>query len=268
MLRQQAGRRHVKNDYILPHALAGEHQRLALMSKLLDPLHHRLLETVGLKPGLRCLEIGCGNGSISQWMSRKVGPAGHVVATDIDLQYIKRLRRSNLEIRQLNILKEKPEAGKYDLITARAVLHHIATPEKAIRNMVQALKPGGILLSIEPDFLAAIAATPPRLRAFWQAWLRWSQSVDVNYFIGRKMPDLLTAAGLQKVAAEGTTEIYRGDSPWAAYWLDTIRELKGRLLKSGYMSSHMLTHFEKFYSDPEAWTSAITFVAAWGERSH
>jgi 2-polyprenyl-3-methyl-5-hydroxy-6-metoxy-1,4-benzoquinol methylase len=122
----------MKNNYVLPHSLAGERQRLALMSKLLDPLHRRLLENVGLKPGLRCLEVGCGNASISQWMSRKVGKAGHVVASDIDLQYIKRLAKSNLEVRQLDILKEKPEPGRYDLITARAVLHHIAKPERAI----------------------------------------------------------------------------------------------------------------------------------------
>ena len=253
-------------DYILPHALVGEQQRLALMSKLLDPLHHRLLESVGLKKGSQCLEVGSGNGSISQWMSKRVGSSGHVVASDIDLQYMKGLGRSNLEVRPLNILKERPEFNKYDLITARAVLHHIGNPGIGIRNMVQALKLGGALLSIEPDFLAAIATTPPPLHSFWQGWLKWSQSVGVDYFIGRKMPDLLVAAGLQEVAGEGTTEIYPGRSLWAEYWLDTIRELKDRLLESGYISSHDLDCFERSYSDPDAWTSAITFVATWGKR--
>ena len=119
----------METDYILPHALVGEQQRLALMSKLLDPLHHRLLKSVGLKKGLQCLEVGSGNGSISQWMSKRVGSSGHVVATDIDLQYMKGLGKSNLEVRPLNILKERPEFNKYDLITARAVLHHIGNPE-------------------------------------------------------------------------------------------------------------------------------------------
>lgn len=258
--------RHAKTDYILPHVLVGERQRLALMSQLLDPMHHRLLKEVGLKPGLRCLEVGSGNGSISQWMRKRVGPSGHVVATDIDLQYMRGLGKSNLEVRPLDILKDKPEFNTFDLVTARAVLHHIANPEEAIRNMAQALRPGGTLLSIEPDFLAAIATTPPPLRAFWKAWLRWSRSVGVNYFIGRKMPDLLAAAGLQQIAGEGTTEIYPGGSLWGAYWLDTIQELKGRLLESGYMSSSSLDCFERLYSDPNAWTSAITFVATWGKR--
>ena len=255
-----------KDSYVLPHTLTGERQRLALMSELLDPLHRTLLEKLGLRPGWRCLEVGCGNGSISQWMAGKVAPKGHVVATDIDLRYIDRLHAPNLEVRQLDILKSKLELAKYDLVTARAILHHIASPGKAIQHMVQALKPGGILLSIEPDFLPATAATPEALQTFWQAWLEWSHSVGIDYFIGRTMPGLLTAAGLARVGAEGTTALYPGQSPWAKYWLETIKELRPRLLESGHMTRPMLTRFDRLYATPRHWTSAITFVATWGTR--
>ena len=255
-----------KRTYILPHTLTGERQRLALMSDLLDPLHQHLLEKLGLRPGWRCLEVGCGNGSISQWMATKVGPKGQVVATDLDLRYIGDLRAPNLEVRQLDILKSKPEPAKYDLVTARAILHHIPSPQKAIKHMTQFLKPGGILLSIEPDFLPAAAATPEPLRAFWQGWLEWSHSVGVDYFIGRKMPSLLAAARLQDVSAEGTTAFYRGKSPWAHYWLETLNELQPRLLESGYLTAPSLSRFKRLYSDPKLWTSAITFVASWGTK--
>jgi 2-polyprenyl-3-methyl-5-hydroxy-6-metoxy-1,4-benzoquinol methylase len=256
----------LKSDYILPHTLTGERQRLDLMSELLDPLHRRLLEKLGLRPGWRCLEVGCGNGSISRWMAGKVGPNGSVVASDIDLKYVKNLRKPNLEVRQLDILKEKPEPGRYDLVTARAILHHIETPAKAIAHMTQALKPGGVLLCIEPDFLSATVATPESLGDFWEAWLQWSRSVGINYFIGRTMPRLLTAAGLDCVNAEGTTAIYPGDSSWAKYWLDTIKELRPQLLESGHMTRPMLTRFNRAYADPRHWTSAITFVGSWGKK--
>jgi SAM-dependent methyltransferase len=236
------------------------------MSQLLDPLHRSLLETLGLRPGWRCLEIGCGNGSVSQWMATKVAPKGHVVATDIDLRYIDNLHSPNLEVRQLDILKDKVEPGKYDLVTARAILHHIASPKKAIQHMIHALKPGGVLLSIEPDFLPATAATPEPLRAFWQAWLQWSSSVGINYFIGRTMPGLLTAAGLDRVDAEGNTALYPGRSPWAEYWLETIKELRPRLLESGQMTRPMLSSFNHLYANPRHWASAITFVASWGTK--
>lgn len=258
-----------KDAYILPHTLTGEQQRLALMSQLLDPLHRSLLEKLGIRPGWRCLEIGCGNGSISRWMATKVGSRGRVVATDIDLRYIDNLRAPNLEVRQLDILKDsrdKPEPGKYDLVTARAILHHIASPKKAIQNMVQALKPGGVLVSIEPDFLPATAATPEPLRLFWQAWLQWSRSVGVNYFIGRTMPGLLAAAQLDHVGADGNTALYSGRSPWSEYWLETIKELRPRLLESGQMTPPMLSSFNRLYANPRHWTSAITFVASWGTK--
>lgn len=255
-----------KSSYILPHTLTGERRRLALMSSLLDPLHQRLLERLGLRSGWHCLEVGCGNGSISHWMAGKVGPKGHVVATDIDLRYIDNLHAPNLEERQLDILKPITDDRRYDLVTARAILHHLRSPKKAIRHMAELLKPGGILLSIEPDFLRATAAAPEPLRHFWQAWLDWSRSVGVNYFIGRTMPGLLAATGLHDVGAEGTTALYRGKSPWAQYWLETLDELRPRLLESGYVTAPMLARFKLLYSDPRIWTSSITFVASWGTK--
>ncbi len=258
-----------KTSYILPHTLTGERQRLALMSELLDPMHRALLEKLGLRSGWRCLEVGCGNGSISKWMAGKVGPKGRVLATDLDLRYIDNLQSPNLEVRQLNILKyekDKLETGRYDLVTARAVLHHVRSPKKAIEHMVEFLKPGGVLLSIEPDFLPATAAKPESLRIFWQGWLEWSHAVGINYFIGHTMPALLTAAGLNRVDAEGATALYPGNSPWARYWIETLKELRPRLLESGHITEPMLSRFHRLYSDPRIWTSAITFVASWGTK--
>jgi SAM-dependent methyltransferase len=127
------------NQYILPHNLAGERQRLGLMSELLDPLHRSHIEQLGLQAGWRCLEVGCGNGSMSEWLANRVAPGGHVVATDIDTRYIASLVVPNLEVRQLNILEDAVEDCAYDLVTARAVLHHIESPEKAVRRMLGVL---------------------------------------------------------------------------------------------------------------------------------
>ncbi len=254
------------NQYILPHNLTGERQRLGLMSELLDPLHRSHIERLGLQAGWRCLEVGCGNGSTSEWLAGRVAPGGHVVASDMDTRYIAGLVVPNLEVRQLNILEDAVEQGAYDLVTARAVLHHIQSPEKAIQRMLAALKPGGVFLSIEPDMLNATAAEPESLRAFWQGWFQWTNSVRIDYFIGRKMPSLLVGLTLEAVAAEGHTALYNGGSHWATYWLETLKELRPRLIESGYITEILMSEFESLYSDPHFWTSAITFIAAWGRK--
>jgi ubiquinone/menaquinone biosynthesis C-methylase UbiE len=79
-------------EYTLPHELEGEQERLALMSGLLDPVELAHIARLGVGSGWRCLELGCGNGSIAQVLAERVAPAGHVVASDIDLSYVSDLR--------------------------------------------------------------------------------------------------------------------------------------------------------------------------------
>jgi 2-polyprenyl-3-methyl-5-hydroxy-6-metoxy-1,4-benzoquinol methylase len=70
------GERHMP-EYVLGHHLKGEGKRLALMSELLDPMHRRYLQSLDvIKSGARTLEVGCGNGSISAWLARRVAPDG------------------------------------------------------------------------------------------------------------------------------------------------------------------------------------------------
>jgi SAM-dependent methyltransferase len=223
-------------EYELPHDLPGERRRLDLMSQLLDPLHRRLLEKLGVGAGWRCLEVGCGNGSISQWLAGRVAPGGHVVASDIEVRYLDGPHAPDLEVRQLNILDGPVEQGAYDVVTARALLHHLPSAKEAVQRMIAALKPGGVLLSIEPDFLPATVTEPEVMRSFWEGWLQWSRSVGIDYFIGRKMPAMLTQLGLQNVGAEGDTAIYTGGSNWAWFWLDTLQELRPKLIESGYVN--------------------------------
>src|SRR3954466_10293553 len=153
--------------YVLGHHLKGEGARLQLMSELLDPTHRRYLDSLGiLRPGARTLEIGCGNASVSAWLAKRVSPGGTAVAVDLDLSLIQ-VRTQNLDLRHADILTGPIERGTFDLVTARAVLHHIADSETAIANMIASLKEDGALLLIEPDFLPVSIAEPQDVHAFW-----------------------------------------------------------------------------------------------------
>lgn len=253
-------------EYTLPHTLMGERQRLALLSSLLDPMHRSHIEALGIQPGWRCLEVGCGNGSISEWLAGRVSPAGHVTATDLDLRFISDLHEPNLEVRQVNILEDKIEADAYDLVTARAVLHHLHDPALAVERIAVALKPGGVFLSIEPDMLPATVAEPESMHTFWQGWLKWSASAGIDYSIGRKMPALLASTGLESIGAQGYAEFFNGGSQWAIFWIDTIQELQQRLVDSGSISRQLLAEFYSKYRDPNYWTTIINFTASWGRK--
>jgi SAM-dependent methyltransferase len=253
-------------EYTLPHGLLGEQQRLALMSALLDPLEHACIVRLGVCPGWRCLELGCGNGSISQALAARVAPTGHVVASDIDLAYIKDLQAPCLEVHRIDILQDAIEEGSYDFVVARALLHHVAPARKALERMVTALKPGGVLLSIEPDMLPCTVTEPNSMRTFWQGWLKWSAQAGIDYFIGRKIPAWLDSLGMVDVAGEGYTAQFNGGSDWATYWTETIKELGPSLLKPGYVSENTLGEFHTRYQDPHYWTSVITFIANWGRK--
>ena len=161
--------------YVLGHHLKGEGVRLALMSALLDPMHRRYIDALGaVKPGARTLEVGCGNASISAWLAERVNPGGTAVAVDLDSSLIE-VRMPNVEPRKADIPAGPLQRGHFDLVTARAVLHHIADAEAAIANMIASLRPGGALLLIEPDLLPVSVAEPPEVHEFWDGWLAWSR---------------------------------------------------------------------------------------------
>ena len=161
--------------YVLCHHLKCEKARLDLMSELLDPMHRRYIDALGVvRPGTRTLEVGCGNGSISAWFAERVSAGRTAVAIDLDLSLI-HVRMPNLELHKADIVAGPVERGTFDLVTARAILHHVADAQAAIANMAVGLKPGGALLLIEPDFLPVSVAEPPEVRAFWDGWLIWSR---------------------------------------------------------------------------------------------
>jgi hypothetical protein len=99
-------------EYVLDHHREGERERLALMARLLDPMHRRHLERAGVEPGMRTLEAGCGNASISTWLAGLIAPSGRAVAVNLDLS-LADAGVPALELRTADIM-----AGRHSQVTS------------------------------------------------------------------------------------------------------------------------------------------------------
>lgn len=128
---------------------------LAYMEALFDPPTRSFLEDVGVRPAWRCLELGAGGGSIARWLADRTGPAGRVVAVDIDTAHVR--MHQGVEVYRHDISDGLPVDSTFDLIHARNVLMHVTRREQVLRTLIDALSPGGWLV------LAEVANRPQRV---------------------------------------------------------------------------------------------------------
>ena len=101
--------------YVWQHELKGEPERLRMMSDVLDPASRGHLERIGVVEGWRCLEIGAGNGSLSQWLAKRVGPTGKVIASDINVDLMRGIATDNLDVCRLDVVKDEAPGAPFDL---------------------------------------------------------------------------------------------------------------------------------------------------------
>ena len=254
---------------------AAEDERLQLLEQLYDPLSRQRRSAV--QPGWRCLEVGAGRGSMTAWLAEKVGPSGHVVATDIDVGYLQRLDLPNVEVVEHNILEDPVEPlgpGSFDLVCSRLMLFHlVGKQESALRQMVRCLRPGGWLIDEDADWGTAAPVDPshPQYAAYHEAWRDgdWWTVRGYDKAFGRKLPALFERCGLGNVRHEAATEVVRGGSPWARWWavtLDVINELGGGRGVESYRGE--VEVMAKALADPTVWVMRELLHACWGRRVH
>ena len=250
-------------DYVLDHALAGEQGRLELMGRLLDPFHRRMLQRAGIRPGWRCLEVGCGTGSVSAWMAERVWPTGEAVATDLEPGFAEPRAGGNLEVQRLDIVNDEIPPESYDLVTGRAVLHHIPGRDALVPKHASAVRPGGAHVLIEPDWVARDLADDGD-EEFRLAWLAWAEASGIDYFIGSRLGRLVADSGLENVESVGEVGMFNGGSPWAHYWIATLEVLRAQLTASVHFDEDLIKRTFARWRDTGRWTMTNAYTAAVG----
>ena len=134
----------------------------------------RIAAALGLRPGSRLLDAGCGSG---QWAIAFAQLGYRVTAIDLAPEMVHRAQRHaeergvEVEWRIGDVARLNEPVAVYDAIFARVVLQFVPDVPAALREFRRVLKPGGRLLTSVPGALSPI---------YNRSWRRFVEPDDVS----------------------------------------------------------------------------------------
>jgi SAM-dependent methyltransferase len=178
-----------------------------------QPVSERMLELAGIQPGQRVLDVATGPGEPAVTAAQRVGPSGHVIATDlapqmlaIGREWAAQLGLQNIDFREMDAEALDLPEHSFDVILSRFGLMYLPDPQTALERMHQMLVPGG-------RFVAAVWGPPQRV-----PFARWPMEVAMRVLQvpapppqmpgpfsladSRRLEQLLTQAGFTAVQTE------------------------------------------------------------------
>jgi ubiquinone/menaquinone biosynthesis C-methylase UbiE len=235
-----------------------EFERLQALEQVFDPASRRRLQATGITTCWRCLEVGAGAGSITQWMAATVGEGGKVVAVDVDTRFLATLQLSNVEVLEADIRSLPLENHSFDLIHVRYVLIHLSDFQVALSKMLNLLKPGGWIVIEEPDFSAARAIVGEESACLSmdrvnQSILQMFENRGMDYALGSKLPALLQELGLQQIGVENDVPLSNGGSGVATMMKMSALQLAEKYTATGKATQKDIEQYCLFADDDRAW---------------
>jgi SAM-dependent methyltransferase len=108
--------------------------------------------SIGITPGMRVLEVGCGNGDLSRYVAELAGPGGEVVAIDRSEQALALARTiaanpgaAQIHYRAVDLTDDLPDLGHFDAIVGRRVLMYLPDPAKTLERLAALTHPDAIV---------------------------------------------------------------------------------------------------------------------------
>lgn len=130
--------------------------------------HHqpdKVMDVVGVKPGMTIGEVGAGHGYFTFHLSRRVGDSGKIYANDIASRALASIRRkcddegiSNIKTIVGEVEDPLFPDDALDMVFIVNAFHDLAKPVELLNNIVPSLKPGAPIVIIDRD--------PDKVRGF------------------------------------------------------------------------------------------------------
>jgi SAM-dependent methyltransferase len=150
----------------------GQHwaDRQATQDIVLAPVSDVLIDRARARAGERIVDVGCGCGSTTIALARKVGPAGHVTGIDISGPMLARARQTApagapVDFVLADATVHPFEPASFDLLASRFGVMFFAEPARSFANLHKAMRPSGRLAFVcwrdpreNPFFMAPLQA--------------------------------------------------------------------------------------------------------------
>lgn len=251
--------------------------RLRLLDRIFNPTTRELLTHVGLAPGWRVADIGCGIGLNAVWMAGCVAPNGSATGVDMSEAQVRMASEKagadgvrNVFFQHGSALETKLPRGAFDLVYCRFLLCHLTDPVAAIQEMSSLLKNGGLLVC--EDFIASSITTYPETRAY----IRLSEiypimdakrGVDSN--AGAKLHQYFHSAGLRNTEIRMRQPAFlRGEEK--RFWEMTLREAIPAIAEAGVARrediEEICTDMHAIAQDENILLALTTVVQAWARK--
>lgn len=208
-----------------------EHERLIRQAARVAPITERFFREAGIRLGQRVLDIGSGVGDVAMLVARLVGPSGEVVAVERDPRAIVKARARVTEAGFQNISFSELDVGAildgkhFDAAVGRFILMYLPDPVAALRSISQLVRPGGVLVFQEPDWVPVLAHL-----AKLPLWFATASVIDkamrasANHDMGTELYHTFMEAGLPEPIVR--MEIPLGRESYLAQWYyDTLCSL-------------------------------------------
>lgn len=263
-----------------PYLLAGvtsEVERLRIQAEAWEPEVEIWLDQIGVQPGWRCVDLGCGPMGILGPLSRRVERRGRVVGvenspTELEAlaQYVHDERLESVEIVPTNAFDPSLECGSFDLTHARFMFAPLGHEDQLLAEMIALTRPGGIVAIEEPD-AGSWNCFPirPAFRRLASAIQDAFVEGGGDFNVGRRIYPLMRKAGLANVQVRGAVVACAGpQQPFRSSLLHMANSLRKRILEGGILNrtelDECIAEVKQVLDDPNVLVLSYTITQAWG----
>ncbi|MCW5249620.1 class I SAM-dependent methyltransferase [Streptomyces sp. SHP 1-2] len=219
----------------------------------LDPLTLDRLTGAGIAPGMRCLEVGAGAGSVARALARLVAPGGRVTATDLKPGRI--APAPGLTVLAHDIVTDPLPEAEYDVVVARLVLQHLPRRREVLGRLARALRPGGLIqidefdADHEPCLLAPTEEDARLYERFTAAKAALMRASGGDPGWGRRAAGELRDAGFTAIGIRPHVLVRAPGTPALGLQLHHLAQLAPRLAGHGFAPAE-LARLRALMDDP------------------